>query len=136
MSHTVTAPDRDPLVSRSFVGADIPSVRTLVSGLADQAGLGQTRREDFVLAVDEILSNAVRHGGGAGHLELWLADGTIWFRVSDDGPGMAVRPVAQSPTPTQIGGRGLWIAERLSDELRISSGPDGTTVSGAFRLKS
>ena len=36
-----------------------------------RAGLGQSRREDLVLAVDELATNSVRHGGGRGILRIW-----------------------------------------------------------------
>jgi len=101
---------------------------------ADRAGLAEARRQDFILAVDEILTNAVRHGGGAGRLELWIDDGTLWFEITDAGLGFAPASPAGLPSPTQVGGRGLWIAREMTDRLTIDSGPDGTVVRGGISL--
>src|SRR5262249_43499694 len=124
----MTASDRRVLVSRSFRGPDIPALRAAVSTLISHIGLLDGRRDDFVLAVDEILTNAVRHGGGSGRLEVWTAGDCVWFQVLDAGPGMSADSQPAKPTPTQIGGRGLWLARQLTDQLSIFSGRGGTTV--------
>lgn len=121
-------------VSVTFSADDLPAVRRIVETQARTAGLPELRRHDLVLAVDEIASNAVRHGGGAGTLDLWVAEGQLWFRVVDSGSGMApgVRPAL--PEPTQANGRGLWIAHQVADQFTVDSGPTGTTVTGAFAV--
>lgn len=123
-------------VSVAFASDDLPSLRRLVDAHGHTAGLSATRLQDAVLTVDEIASNAVRHGGGNGRLELWHAPGWFWFRVADDGRGLprGVRP--SLPEPSQPNGRGLWIASRLADQLTVDSGPSGTTVTGAFSVPS
>jgi anti-sigma regulatory factor (Ser/Thr protein kinase) len=124
----------DHLLSHSFHGHDMATLRRLVSRQAAVAGLADRRCQDFVLAVDEIVSNAVRHGGGGGRLTLWVADGRLWFQVADRGPGMAASPAAQPPEPSQLGGRGLWITRQVTDALETVTGPDGTVVTGAITL--
>jgi serine/threonine-protein kinase RsbW len=121
------------LLNQSFDGEQVALLRRLVAFHATAAGLAEARRQDFVLAVDEIITNAVRHGGGGGILEVWLTRERIWFRVSDEGPGMAVTPV-RPPGPSQLGGRGLWIADQVTDELSISSDAAGTIVLGGVDL--
>jgi anti-sigma regulatory factor (Ser/Thr protein kinase) len=121
------------LMKQSFDGRQVALLRRAVSEHAAAAGLAEARRQDFVLAVDEIVTNAVRHGGGGGILEVWLTTDRIWFRVSDEGPGLAVTPV-RPPGPSQLGGRGLWIANQITDELTITSDPTGTVVVGAIDL--
>jgi serine/threonine-protein kinase RsbW len=84
-----------------------------------------------VVAVNELLTNAVRHGGGGGRLRLWRADDQLVCEVSDNGPGLSgvlegrgpVRPAADQP-----GGWGLWLAEELTDDFAITTGTGGTTV--------
>jgi len=134
VNHAVIGPVNNPLVSRPFGGGDIAQLRAVLARLVTQAGLGGERSNDFVLAVDEILTNAVRHGGGAGHLEVWVETGRIWFRITDRGSGMTVEPPSAPPAPTQLGGRGLWIARGLTDEMTIATGPGGTEVAGAVNL--
>lgn len=124
----------EPLLSHHFAGEQVWSMRRLVAKCSAGAGLSDARCQDFVLAVDEILTNAIRHGGGSGRLELWLADGCIWFKVTDWGPGLKTPPSWTQPGPTLLGGRGLWIARQTTDRLTLDSGPRGTVVVGAMEL--
>ncbi len=119
-------------VSVAFGSGDLPALRQLVETQARTAGLPVARRQDAVLTVDEIASNAVRHGGGAGRLELWAAQGWLCFRIADDGRGLLVGASPGMPDPAEPNGRGLWIATQLADQLTVDSGPTGTTVTGAF----
>jgi anti-sigma regulatory factor (Ser/Thr protein kinase) len=121
------------LLKQSFDREQVAVLRRLVSQHASEVGLTEGRQQDFVLAVDEIVTNAVRHGGGGGVLEVWVTEDRIWFRVSDEGPGLAVVP-ARPPGPSQLGGRGLWIAGQITDELSVASDDSGTVVVGAIDL--
>jgi anti-sigma regulatory factor (Ser/Thr protein kinase) len=89
-----------------------------------------------VVAVNELLTNAVRHGGGLGRITLWRAAGAVLCEVSDSGAGLAgpvperqVRPAADQP-----GGWGLWLAEELTDTFKIWTGNGGTTVRVSSRV--
>jgi serine/threonine-protein kinase RsbW len=131
----VSHPPPEPvLLSQSFDGGQLAMLRHTVSKYATEVGLRGARCQDFVLAVDEVVTNAVRHGGGRGRLEVWVADGRLWFRVSDAGPGLAAPLPARAPEPTLPGGRGLWITNHVTDDLTIATGPLGTTVTGAMAL--
>jgi len=95
-----------------------------------KAGLAGDRLDDFVVAVNELLTNAVRHGGGLGRVAVWRQDGELVCEVSDSGAGLAeprppghVRPAADQP-----GGWGLWLAEELTDTFQLRTGNGGTTV--------
>ncbi|MFC6016232.1 ATP-binding protein, partial [Plantactinospora solaniradicis] len=58
-----------PLAVR-FTATEITGLRHQVARLAAAHGLRGDRLDDFVFAVYEILTNAVRHGGGSGSLRL------------------------------------------------------------------
>src|SRR4029453_12727343 len=52
----------------SFELASLAELRGLVAGHAEAAGLDPARTADLVLAVDEVATNSLRHGGGRGTL--------------------------------------------------------------------
>jgi anti-sigma regulatory factor (Ser/Thr protein kinase) len=58
----------------------------------------------------------------------------IWFQVSDDGPGLPSRTVPALPEPSRSSGRGLWLAQAVTDALTLTSSRAGTTVTGAIAL--
>jgi serine/threonine-protein kinase RsbW len=119
-----------PLLDETFDRDRISQLRHAVASWAGAAGLEGQRRDDFVLAVNELITNAVRHGGGSGQLRLWCEGRSVLCEVSDNGTGIhADRLGAQrQPPPDTTGGWGLWLAEQLSDAMRVRTSPTGTTV--------
>ena len=118
-----------------FDRSSITALRHAVASCAARAGLGAARLEDFVVAVNELLTNAVRHGGGAGRLTLRHTDGRVVCEVSDDGPGLSRPYVVASvrPSADEPGGWGLWLAEELTDDFELTTGTRGTTVRVSVR---
>jgi anti-sigma regulatory factor (Ser/Thr protein kinase) len=125
----------DPLTDRpasnqhvDFGPRSLGDVRSAVEDHALAAGLSAARTADFVLAMNELVGNSVRHGGGGGELRLWRDGDTVVGEVSDR--GTITDPLAgrQRPTPDQEGGRGLWIANQVCDLLEIRSEPGATVV--------
>jgi len=98
-----------------------------VTSCAATAGLADGRLEDFVMAVNELLTNAVRHGGGSGHVALWRENGSVVCEVVDQGNGLA-ESHPDRPALDELGGRGLWLAGELTDTIDIRTGADGTAV--------
>lgn len=95
------------------------------------------RLDDFVVAVNELLTNAVRHGGGGGRLTLRHAAGRVECEVSDEGPGLTdALPGRRTARPAtdQPGGWGLWLVEELADAFEVVSGSGGTTVRISSRI--
>ncbi len=83
-----------------------------------------------MVAVNELLTNAVRHGGGVGRVRLWAENDAVVCEVSDSGGGLpAVRPAPVTrPAADTPGGWGLWLAEELTDTFELITGGEGTTV--------
>jgi anti-sigma regulatory factor (Ser/Thr protein kinase) len=112
----------------AFETGPLVAVRDLVARRATAAGLGEERRDDLVLAVNEIASNSIRHAGGEGMLRLWQGPGRIVCEVRDRGQVRDPLVGRQAPPPEHSGGRGLWIANQLCDLVQVRSSAAGTVV--------
>jgi anti-sigma regulatory factor (Ser/Thr protein kinase) len=111
-----------------FTGTELAAVRRAVAAHAERVGLSEDRSAGVVLAVDELATNSVRHGGGRGVLLLWREGGTLICEVRDG--GHIADPLAgrRRPLLEQPDGRGLWLVNELCDLVRLRSSEDGTTV--------
>ncbi|WP_346618704.1 sensor histidine kinase [Blastococcus montanus] len=81
--------------------------------------------EDFLLAVDEMTSNAVRHGQPPVRLRLWTSPDRIVCTIADGGPGWDDPFAGYGPAHGEDlsrGGMGLWLARQLCDHVDISGG--------------
>jgi anti-sigma regulatory factor (Ser/Thr protein kinase) len=139
-----SAPDVEPSVGgvpRSLIGApqlldrrfgrdEIAVVRHEVSACLAAAGLSGDRLQGFVLAVNEVITNVVLHAGGQGRVVLWLAGDSAWCTVTDSGPGIPLQYLSPPVVPEafEVGGRGIWLAHQLCDEVTVATGPIGTTI--------
>jgi anti-sigma regulatory factor (Ser/Thr protein kinase) len=114
--------------SLSFDADTIVDVRELAASCGEAAGLDDPGVRDLVLAVHELASNSIVHGGGIGVVRAWQEDGAAVCEVRDrgrfDDPLAGRRP----PRPEQHGGWGLWIANLACDLVQIRTGAEGTTV--------
>jgi anti-sigma regulatory factor (Ser/Thr protein kinase) len=120
----------EPLITQEFGRRDLGSLRHRVAACAAEAGLVGVRLQGFVLAVNEITTNAVIHGGGLGRLRLWLSARQLVCEITDTGPGMpgGRLPPHRQPPPEAQGGRGLWLTRTLCDAFSVRTGGFGTTV--------
>ena len=89
------------------------------------------------MAVDEITSNAVRHGTPPAGLRLWIAPGLLVAAIRDSGHGLDDPFAGYGPAHGEDlsrGGMGLWLARQLCDHVDISTDDDGTRVRLTLRL--
>ncbi|GAA4958183.1 ATP-binding protein [Actinoplanes utahensis] len=111
--------------------AELSGLRSALGGWAADHGFGGTAREDLVMAVVEVASNGLRHGGPPVRIRAWHHGGTLVVQCDDAGarpiPAVAgyLRP---DPVAAVAGGRGLWLARQLADVVTMSSAPGRTSV--------
>jgi serine/threonine-protein kinase RsbW len=108
----------------------VTTLRHAVTSCAGSVGFRGQRLDDFIVAVNELLTNAVRHGGGHGRLSLWRDGVLLVCEVTDEGQGLGLHRVDPENRPRldTPGGWGLWLAGELTDRMEIVSGTDGTSV--------
>jgi anti-sigma regulatory factor (Ser/Thr protein kinase) len=124
-------PIKDPPASAAQLTFDADSlgeVRDLVTGRAEEAGLGRETTDALVLAVNEIATNSVRHGGGFGVIRAWDDDGFLLFQVEDGGRIDAPLAGRRQPVLDEPGGRGLWLANQLCDLVQVRTFENGNVV--------
>lgn len=112
----------------TFGVKDLLRIRSLVSERAARAGFSEERVTDLVTAVNELATNAIRHGRGGGTLHVWNRPGRMVCQVQDS--GYISDPLAgrRVPTPDVAGGLGLWTVNQLCDLVEVRSSGAGTTV--------
>ena len=93
--------------------------------------------DDFLLAVDEMTSNAVRHGLPPVSLRLWIGRDRIVCVIGDGGPGWDDPFAGYGPAhgdDLSRGGMGLWLARQLCDHVDIEHDGAGVRVRLTTRL--
>jgi anti-sigma regulatory factor (Ser/Thr protein kinase) len=103
-------------------------VRQRVAWLAQSAGLPAQDATDLVVSASELAANSIVHGGGSGTLYVWREGDRLLVEVEDRGSIEKPLVGRVRPEPTQVGGRGLWLANQFCDLVQIRSGPAGTAV--------
>ncbi|HEV2974502.1 MAG TPA: anti-sigma factor RsbA family regulatory protein [Solirubrobacteraceae bacterium] len=111
-----------------FTRLGLGAVRNLVSMRASEAGLGVDVGEELVLAINELATNSVQHGGGGGTLRTWREPDAFVCEVRDRGFIRDPLVGRLAPPVEQYGGRGLWLVNQLCDLVQIRSAPSGTVV--------
>ncbi|GIJ23685.1 ATP-binding protein [Micromonospora lutea] len=117
-----------PLLSEPFTAQTVTALRHLLSARVATAGLTGDVAEDLVLAVHELVTNAVLHGGGRGRLDLFRRADLLVCEVTDHGQESGGDLPVHLPATNTPGGRGLWLAHHLTGALTLTRRPDGLTA--------
>lgn len=112
----------------SFGDAPLQPLRGVVAARARRAGLGPQAVADLVLAVNEVATNSLRHGGGRGTLRVWTEADRLVCDVRDDGYLDEPLIGREHPSTERVHGRGLWMVNQLCDLSQLRSSPEGTVV--------
>ncbi|NRQ34002.1 ATP-binding protein [Nonomuraea sp. NN258] len=123
-------PPGAPAKEVRFTLPDLPRLRQFAENEARAAGMSDEAIGDFVIAVNEVATNAVTHGADIGRMRTWETNGgDLVVEIHDEGewkPG---------PLPGAVGGMGLWVARLLSADLALNVGDGGSTVVMRFSGK-
>ena len=103
----------------------VAAARTWLLGRSSELVAGQ-RSEDLALVLSEIVTNAVRHGGGQVEISVTPKPEFLCVQVTDDGPGFVPRPGAMASEPS--GGFGLFLVERLTRRWGLTREAQRTRV--------
>ena len=128
VGRNVRCEDRAPAEARVFQSLTVSAVRAVVSRHAAKAGMDAARRSDLVLAANEIATNSVRHAGGWGLLRIWREADALICEVTDQGSGLGALPAPRRPHTDQVDGYGLWLANKLCEQVEVSTAGGGTAV--------
>ena len=118
--------------------SSLPDLRRAVARTL--GGVDGELMADVLLALDEAVSNAVRHGSGGGEpVEVTVESDGEWVEMSvlDGGPTPRLPRLPAEPPPVlHTGGRGLWLILQLVDEVRLQRVGDGTRLTMRRRVAS
>jgi anti-sigma regulatory factor (Ser/Thr protein kinase) len=102
-------------------------IRTALAG----SSLPAEAADDLVLAISELVTNAVLHGRPPVRVRLWSTSNRQLCTITDQGPGFNDPFAGYLPAGGRYlahGGRGLWLARQLCDQLDTYHTPEGFTV--------
>lgn len=125
-------PDVDPLQAETplvhLTDVRLADFRGAVD-IANTVALPADTVDHLKVAVNEVVTNAMRHGDPPVEVRYWAGDGRMIVAVSNKGaapedPYLGLRPAAHAPN----GGLGLWLVHQLCDNVRLHRGADGFTV--------
>jgi anti-sigma regulatory factor (Ser/Thr protein kinase) len=117
-----------PVSHLAFDATSLGELRQHVAERAEAEGFATGQIADLLVAASELATNSVRHGGGAGYLRVWRDDGALVCEVRDAGRIGDALAGRRRPAPEQVGGRGLWLVNHLSDLVQIRTSRAGTVA--------
>ena len=112
----------------AFDSNSLPAMREFVCQVAVDAGILGVRRDDLLLAVNELATNSIRHGGGEGVLRVWHDGYSLVCEVSDRGRIGSVLAGRTRPSAGALSGYGLWLVHQVCDLVQVRVTDGGTVV--------
>jgi anti-sigma regulatory factor (Ser/Thr protein kinase) len=115
------------------VSAETPiaTAREFTASCLDGWAVAETARDDAILLVSELVTNAVVHGRAPIELQLRRRPGELRIEVRDTATALPrLRPIG----PGAASGRGLHIVAAIAREWGVRREPAGKTVWSALRL--
>lgn len=107
--------------------AEVIRARQLVEACLEAWDIAEDDRSALVLVVDELVTNAVRHGRGSVELYVDASDTLVRIEVCDQGGGQPRLRTAER-SRSWLGGRGLRLVDGLVDGWGTTVRPGRTVV--------
>jgi serine/threonine-protein kinase RsbW len=122
--HRARRPRRTATIQAQATMAGLKHLTTAFERFAADHELAEAPRHDMQLALDEILSNALKHSRDGGHivLELSITRGALQATICNDAasfnPLTAPRPATDQPLLERpIGGLGILLVTSVMDSV-------------------
>ncbi|WP_078488934.1 ATP-binding protein [Streptomyces sp. Mg1] len=122
-----------PAPAPAHAPASAAAARSSVRDLLRRAGvsLDSVTAADVLLVTSELVTNAIRHGGGLAAFHIEITDDALLLSVADTNPDP---PLPRTGTPDRPGGYGWPLVQRLADRVDVRSHGGGKTISAELRL--
>ena len=125
--------DADPLETTppviELIDPTPNAARRAVRTVGDGVLSGTAEINDLVMAVSEVVTNAVMHGHPPVVFRMWTAPDRVVATISDRGPGPTDPFAGLLPTTnTRSGGMGLWLAHQLCSHVELHKAAGGFTI--------
>ncbi|MCW2881210.1 MAG: putative anti-sigma regulatory factor, serine/threonine protein kinase [Sphaerisporangium sp.] len=132
---TTPLPSGSAVREITFCVGDLPDVRDFAALHARRAGMAEGDIGDYLVAVNEVATNAVTHGAAKARLRVWCDGGDLVIDIHDDGYWIPDEPPGMiAPHDYSTSGMGLWVARRLAKKLTLRTGASGTNLTMRFEL--
>ncbi|CAL9342913.1 hypothetical protein SUDANB58_00304 [Streptomyces sp. enrichment culture] len=103
--------------------------RSVVDAEWDAAGRPACEQDviDLLLVVSELVTNAIRHGGGLAGFEAWATSDGVRIAVRDHSAVVPEAALGAAPLPTghRVSGYGWPLIVRLAREISVDRRPGG-----------
>ncbi len=96
-----------------------------------ESALSTDRVDEFIEAVNELVTNALEHGAGRVDLRLWAHGEQLVCTITDQGQGFDDPLAGFVPVPIDTlpqNGAGLWLARNFTDSLDVTHSGRGFTA--------
>ncbi|MDX2394810.1 ATP-binding protein [Streptomyces sp. DK15] len=132
-------PEASPAPSPAPPPAPLPvtaaDARTQVAAVLRRAGLPWDPRAvtDALMVTTELVTNAIRHGGGLAAFHADVHEGALRVSVADHNPQLPITRTSP-PAGSRIGGYGWPLVQSLAAHLSVTTHGNGKLITADLKL--